>query len=152
MGEYKRGNMEFMDRVERKNIMLRKKGLRGSGAPNDGLILHTLKSLFRPSSRGGSRIFFKEGYTPLLLYFNTNKPHSFLFFCRIPVVLETAGHLRGGVHPLHPPPRSAPVQSTLRSLEMHSKRCYEICIGSVILGQLEPFEITRASVLFSSKF
>ena len=57
MGEYKRGNMEFMDRVERKNIMLRKKGLRGSGAPNDGLILHTLKSLFQPSSRGGSRIF-----------------------------------------------------------------------------------------------
>ena len=41
------------------------------------------------------------------------------------------------------------IQSTLRSLEMHSKRCYEICIGSVILGQLEPFEITRASVLFS---
>ena len=49
MGEYKRGNMEFMDRVERKNIMLRKKGLRESGAPNDGLLLHTLKSLFQPS-------------------------------------------------------------------------------------------------------
>ena len=39
---------------------------------------------------------------------NTIKPHS--FFCRIPVVLETAGHLRGrgGAHPPHPPPRSAP--------------------------------------------
>ena len=38
--------------------------------------------------RGGSRIFFRRGCTLLLLYFNTNKPHSFFFFCRIPVVLE----------------------------------------------------------------
>ena len=46
----------------------------------------------------------------LLLYFNTNKPHS--FFCRIPVVLENRRSSRGGgggaAHPLHPPPRSAP--------------------------------------------
>ena len=27
--------------------------------------------------RGGSRIFFRRGCTRLLLYFNTNKPHSF---------------------------------------------------------------------------
>ena len=59
--------------------------------------------------RGGSRIFVRRGCTRLLLYFNTNKPHSF-FFGRIPVVLETAGHLGGGggAHLLHPPPRSAP--------------------------------------------
>ena len=38
--------------------------------------------------RGGSRIFFRRGCTHLLLYFNANKPHT---------------------HPLHPPPRSAPV-------------------------------------------
>ena len=60
--------------------------------------------------RGGSRIFFRRGCTRLLLYFNTNKPHS--FFCRIPVVLEKArlsqGEGGGGAHPLHPPPRSAP--------------------------------------------
>ena len=37
--------------------------------------------------RGRSRIFFRRGCTRLLLYFNTNKPHSFFFFCRIPVVL-----------------------------------------------------------------
>ena len=37
--------------------------------------------------RGGSRIFFRRGCTRLLLYFNTNTPHSF-FFCRLPVVLE----------------------------------------------------------------
>ena len=42
-----------------------------------------------------------------MLYFNTNKPHS--FFCRIPVVLEAVGHLRGGgggtpcTLPLDPP-------------------------------------------------
>ena len=30
--------------------------------------------------RGGSRIFFRRGCTRLLLYFNTNKPHSFLIF------------------------------------------------------------------------
>jgi len=29
--------------------------------------------------RGGSRIFFRRGCTRLLLYFNTNKPHSFCF-------------------------------------------------------------------------
>ena len=63
-------------------------------------------------SRGGSRISFRRGCTRLLLYFNTNKPHS--FFCRIPVVLENRRSSRGGgggvmgAHPLHPPPRSAP--------------------------------------------
>ena len=45
--------------------------------------------------RGGSRIFFRRGCTRLLLYFNTNKPHSF-FFCRIPVVLENRRLSRGG--------------------------------------------------------
>ena len=62
-------------------------------------------------NRGGSRIFFRRGCTRLLLYFNTNKPHSF-FFCRIPVVLEnrrSSQGRRGGAHPLHPPPRSSPV-------------------------------------------
>ena len=64
-------------------------------------------SMFSASNtRGGSRIFFRRGYTRLFLYFNTNKPQ---FFCRIPVVLEIAGHLReGGVRipctlPLDPP-------------------------------------------------
>ena len=57
--------------------------------------------------RGGSRIFFRRGCTRLLLYFNTNKPHSF-FFCRIPVVLENRRSSRGGVRtpctlPLDPP-------------------------------------------------
>ena len=58
--------------------------------------------------RGGSRIFFRRGCTRLLLYFNTNKPHS--FFCRLPVVLENrrSSQKGGGVHapctlPLDPP-------------------------------------------------
>ena len=60
-------------------------------------------------NRGGSRIFFRRGCTRILLYFNTNKPHS--FFCRIPVVLENRRSSQGGgggAHPLHPSPRSAP--------------------------------------------
>ena len=58
------------------------------------------------SRGGGSRIFFRRGCTRLLFNFNTNKPHS--FFGRIPVVLENRRSSQGGgVHPLHPPPRSA---------------------------------------------
>ena len=50
--------------------------------------------------------FFRRGYTRLLLYFNTNKPHSLFIY---QLYQETAGHLRGGAHPLHPPSRSASV-------------------------------------------
>ena len=61
--------------------------------------------------RGGSRIFFSRGCTRLLLYFNTNKPHSSLFFLqntsciRKPQVISGKG---GGVRtpctlPLDPP-------------------------------------------------
>ena len=57
--------------------------------------------------RGGSRIFFRRGCTRLLLYFSTNKPHSF-FFAEYQLYKKTAGHLRGGVRtpctlPLDPP-------------------------------------------------
>ena len=55
--------------------------------------------------RGGSRIFFKRGCTRLLLYFNTNKPHS---FCRIPVVLENRRSSRGGGGGGPPPPPPPP--------------------------------------------
>ena len=60
--------------------------------------------------RGESRIFLRRGCTRLLLYFNTNKPHSFSFFGRRPVVLENRRSSRGGgsAYPLHPPPKSAP--------------------------------------------
>ena len=59
---------------------------------------------------GGSRIFFRRGCTRVLLYFNTNEPHSFFFLqntscIRKPQVISGRGT---GAHPLHPPPRSAP--------------------------------------------
>ena len=61
-------------------------------------------------SRGGSRIFFRRGCTRFLLYFNTNKPHSFFLqntsCIRKPQVISGGGV--GGAHPLHPPSRSAP--------------------------------------------
>ena len=41
-------------------------------------VVHFFFSVSLPSYRtGGSRIFFRRGCTRLLLYFNTNKPHSF---------------------------------------------------------------------------
>ena len=71
----------------------------------------------RRKIRGGSRIFLRRGCTLLLLYFNTNKPHSF-FCCRIPVVLENRRSSRGGeggAHPQHPPSRSAPEINGLKA-------------------------------------
>ena len=59
--------------------------------------------------RGGSKIFFRRGCTCLFLHFNTNKPHSFFFFRRIPGVLENRRSCRGGggrppcTLPLDPP-------------------------------------------------
>ena len=55
-------------------------------------------TLFK-TSRGGSRIFFRAGCTHLLLYFNTNKPHSFLFLqntscIRKPQVISGEGVVR----------------------------------------------------------
>ena len=65
-------------------------------------------------SRGGSRIFFRRGCTRLLLYFNTNKPHSFFLqntsCIRKPQVISRGGGK--GAHPLHPPPRSGPEKGT----------------------------------------
>ena len=63
------------------------------------------------STRGGSRIFFRRGCTRLLLYFNTNKPHSF-FLQNTSCIRKPQVISEGGVHPLHPPPRSAPVYNS----------------------------------------
>ena len=56
-----------------------------------------------------------------MFYFNTNKPQS-IFFCRIPVVLESHRLSRGGggvAHPLHPPPRSAPACNATYRTGLH---------------------------------
>ena len=77
------------------------------------LFLVNLQSLTQ-EAQGRIQDFFRRGRTRLLLYFNTNKPHSFFFLqntscIRKPQVISGGG----GVHPLHPPPRSAPVNSAL---------------------------------------
>ena len=76
--------------------------------------------------RGGSRIFFRRGCTRLLLYFNTNKPHSFFFFCRIPDVLENRRSSQGGCTPctLHPPHRSASEHVRLKLVK--ANRCLHV--------------------------
>ena len=58
--------------------------------------------------------FFRRGCTLLLVYFNTNKPHSF-FLQNTSCVrkLQVISGWGGGVHPLHPPPRSAPLISSI---------------------------------------
>ena len=73
---------------------------------NNSVVLTSFEML----AQGRIQDFFRRGCTRLLLYFNTNKPHSF-FFGRIPVVLENrrSSQGRGGCAPPHPPPRSAPV-------------------------------------------
>ena len=53
--------------------------------------------------------FFRRGCTRVMLYFNTNRPHSFLFLqntscIRKPQIISGGG----GCAPLHPPPTSAP--------------------------------------------
>ena len=68
------------------------------------------------TSRGGSRIFFRRGCTRLLLYFNTNKPHSFFLrntgCIRKPQVISGSG---GGVRT----PCTLPLDPPLTSLVIH---------------------------------
>ena len=93
--------------------------------------------------RGGSRIFFRRGSTRLLLYFNTNKLHSFFFLqntscTRKPQVISGGG---GGANPLHPPSRSAPDASDTSIV---------ILKGQIWFGIDTPFTITDTSNLKAS--
>ena len=84
--------------------------------------------------RGGSRIFFKRGCTRLLLYFNTNKPHSFFFFRRIPVVLENRrSSQRGGVRtpctlPLDPPLMLITLRAERVNTGLFYRKCGRTCV------------------------
>ena len=54
----------------------------------------------------------------------------------------------------HTPPQGGmeAIQSTFRSLEMHSKRHYKTCICSVILGEFESFQNYKGfGIIFSKK-
>ena len=79
-------------------------------------------------NRGGSRIFFRRGCTRLFLYFNTNKPHSFFLqntSCNTENRRSSQGG--GGAQPLHPPPRSAPVQSVKRAKILNGSVWTNVC-------------------------
>ena len=71
-------------------------------------------SIVTLNSRGGSRNFFRRGCTRLLLYFNTNKPHSFFLqntsCIRKPQVISGVGG--GGCAP---PAPSLPLDPPLNS-------------------------------------
>ena len=114
--------------------------------------------------RGGSRIFFRRGCTRLLLYFNTNKPHSFFFFRRIPVVLENRRSSQGGgvrtpcILPLDPPlfqqcsVRLHVTQTTLSHLFLAVAHAKSITL-SEFASRLTPTRIGKRSVKesFSTK-
>ena len=68
-----------------------------------------------PSSGADPGFFFRRGYTRLLLYFNTNKPHSF-FLQNTSCIRKPQVIWGGGEAPLHPPPRSAPGRSVHQDL------------------------------------
>ena len=80
-------------------------------------------------TQGWIQDFFRMGCTRLLLYFNTDKPHSCccccFFFCRIPVVLENSRSSQGGgvrtpsTLPLDPPPEPRLTPSTQPTKTAH---------------------------------
>ena len=81
--------------------------------------------------QGRIQDFFRRGCTRLLFYFNTNKPHIYIYiFCRIPVVLKNrrSSWGGGGAYPLHPSPRSGPSTGTFgfgRGGDLFARRNYK---------------------------
>ena len=96
--------------------------------------------------QGRIQDFFRRGCTRLLLYFNTNKPHSF-FLQKTRCIRKPQVISGGGGAPLHPPPRSAPEEdcsfsrkgqcSTKRSLRA-SKYMIKLLAVSRIVKWFEP--------------
>ena len=113
---------------------------------------HVYLSIFLSLFRGGSRIFFRRGCTRLLLYFNTNKPHSSFFFCRIPVALENRRSSQGGVRtpctlPLDPPLllQIVFIQDLANVMNVYVTRSLSLVIGSwcsIRIGQEKPSAFT----------
>ena len=92
-----------------------------------------------PTCRGGSRIVFRRGCTRLLLYFNSNKPHSFFFWQNTSCIRKPRVISGEGAHPLHPPPRSAP--------DMHNK-----IINTVLLVPVENSKVECSVIIFRSDY
>ena len=77
----------------------------------------TSKRLLWDGVSGADPGFFLGGGA--LVSCSTSTPiNHIVFFCRIPVVLENCRSSQGwgGVHPLHPPPRSAPVYGQIEGV------------------------------------
>ena len=107
------------------------------------------------STRADPR-FFLGGCTRLLLYFNTNKRHSFFFFCRIPVELENRRSSQGGCASPAPSPQIRPCcNSPILRVANPIFLCnsYVQTRGGTLgisgwgcaAGTLEPLNYTRAS-------
>ena len=96
--------------------------------------------------RGGSRMFFRRGCTRLLLYFNTNKPHSFFSqntsCIRKPQVISGE---EGSAHPLHPPPRSAPAIKNTNSRSLQCPAIKEVDCSSLSFT-LEIVKVARTTL------
>ena len=148
-------------RTYQKGLHSREEG-GGSGATPDVGHVHTPQNfcLFCKKlcqHRGGSRIFCRRGCTRLLLYFNTNKLHS--FFCRIPVVLENRRSSQGGCappapSPLDPPLQQEPVSSAndVFHLPKLLMSCHQTSkMPSRIFGGLQSF-VRRQNPLFLASY
>ena len=94
--------------------------------------------------RGGSRIFLGGG---ALVSCSTSTPinHIYIFFAEYQLYQKTAGHFRGGAHPLHPPPRSAPATYVLWFYIMNSSIVQPI--GLACLQYFFPSRSARLTVL-----
>ena len=112
--------------------------------------------------------FWGRGCTRLLLYFNTNTPHSF-FFGRIVVVLENHRSSQGGMHtpctlPLDPPlwcpsvgvkhyHKLLPISSGLIQLPKGFGKAYEgrgLYPGGLILTELQKSISKQCKILSST--
>ena len=92
---------------------------------------------------GGSRIFFRRGCTRLLLYFNTNKPHSFFFWQNASCIRKPQVIPQGGGAPPAPSPRSALGQNFSCCLFQSIKPFYQVttlfCLRSKLLAATSSF-------------
>ena len=83
--------------------------------------------------QGRIQDFFRRGCTRLLLYFNTNKPHSFFFLQNTNCIRKPQVISGEGAHPLHPPPRSAPGMN-VREAVQSQENCVTMSLMTRIRG------------------
>ena len=104
--------------------------------------------------RGRSRIFFRRGCTRLLLYFNTNKPHSFFFLQNISCIRkpQVISGARGVCTPctvpldlpLHGsiPPGTNSFQLALPMPHRKNDKCYPVSKASL----MKPLRLSKVRI------